>query len=416
MSVTATVDPTIATVLHLSWTTPTAVAQSVSFGEGDVYDRVVTEASASTTHAVSLTGLHADTDVHYQVDAAGSSEDRGDAVARTGALPRDLHTFEVVSPMTNANLGPYVVTSLLTYVDETSTVLVVDASGAVVWYWRVTGGIDSVRPTRDGTGVVFVVDHSADRTQNTLDRVWFDGRATETPAPWAHHDVAEVSDGLWVVPVSTFLTIDSENVAGDQFVEIDADGFGRVIWDAFDALTVVRNNGWTSGIIPGAEDWTHTNGLAYDPVADTIVASLYFPEEVVKVERATGATDWVLGGTDNTFTFPNGAQFGPQHAPELTASGLRLFDNYDMSGSRVVELALDESALTATQTWSWGPTTPLWTPILGDVHRYDDGSALSAWGLTGDVLAVDGAGGSAGEWLAGAGDVVGQVSDLAAFR
>jgi len=413
--VVATVDPDIATVVHVTWTTAEPEADRVVFGSTDAYGLATPPESAETTrHEVTLLGLTADTDVRYSV--VGATESSVDAVVHTDPLPSYLPEFEVISPMENAEMGPYLLTSTITLTADESTIQLLTLDGEPVWYWRPDVGVVSVRPLVDGTGVYFIAENPDDRSATTLTRVTWDGIATELVLPYAHHDAIENPDGGWVTLVTVFQDVDGERVAGDDIVEVSEDGSTRVVWDAFDSLTVEQNDGWDAGTLDGAADWTHANGITYDPSDDSYVVSLYFTESVVKVDRLTGGTVWQLGGSHSDFTFAEGDAFGPQHAPQVAGGGLWLFDNSSYSrGSRLVEYSLDAASWEASLTWAWLTPDMDWTPVLGDVQRFDDGAVLSSWGLAGQIRAVSPDGADAGELQLEDGQTVGQVSVVPGF-
>jgi len=413
--VVATVDPDIATVVHVTWSTAEPEADRVMFGSTDTYGlETPQEADATTRHEATLLGLTADTDVHFSV--VGATESSADAVTHTGPLPSDLPEFAVVSPMDDAEMGPYILTSTITLTADESTVQVLNLDGEPVWYWRPDVGVVSVRPMVDGTGVYFIAENPEDRSATTLQRVTWDGSVSELALPYAHHDAIEGAAGGWVTLVTVFQDVDGERVAGDDIVEVSEDGSTRVVWDAFENLTVERNSGWDASSLDGAADWTHANGITYDPGDDSYVVSLYFTESVVKVDRLSGGMAWQLGGSHSDFTFEAGETFGPQHAPQVADGGLWLFDNSSYSrGSRLVEYSLDAASWAASLTWAWVTPDMDWTPVLGDVERFDDGFVLSSWGIAGQVRAVSSDGEEAGELQLEDGQTVGQVSVLSGF-
>jgi len=224
--------------------------------------------------------------------------------------------------------------------------------------------------------------------------------------------VIGLPEGGWATLRSDYRDIDGEIIAGDEVIEVDADGAVRVVWSAFDALTIVENDGWTAGTTFGAADWTHANGLDYDPDARAYVVSIYFPECVVKIDRDSGATLWILGGVDNQLTLSE--TMPGVHAPEVAAGGFRAFENgrQASAGSRLVEFAIDETARTAEVAWTWSPDPPIWSIVLGDVHRFADGATLAGWGYTADIFAVSPAGELVGHLATDDLRVLGQVSVL----
>lgn len=413
--IVAELDADVSTVIHVTWTSAEPGVGYAEFGV-DAPDYAYTtsvEDDATTTHALTLYGLPAETTCHFRVVSGNATSE--DQEVTTGSLPSGVPAFDPLLPFSDPDAGPFLLTSIVDLSEDHSAVVVLDPSGSPVWFTKAAAGVTSARLSSDGTGVYFIQNFVDDRAANALVLAGFDGTRREISVPDAHHDVIEGPDGGWVTFVTTYRDVDGTTVAGDQVVEVGEDGSQRVVWDAFDNLEVVENDGFELTQLDGA-DWTHANGLVYDAADDSYVISLYFTEQVVKIDRATGDTVWILGGLGSDFTFADGDTFGPQHAPELTDGGIRLFDNRGISdGSRLVEYSLDAPSGTAALTWSWSYPGGAWTPVLGDVHRFEDGSTLGSWGLAGHVTMADPNGELIGDLLVGDTVTVGQVAVMPGF-
>ena len=380
------------------------------------------ETEATTDHSLTLYGNPAASTVHLRpvtVTDEGEELLGADQTAETDALPNDIAEVTVTSPLTNAVMSPFMLTSFLPATDYSSSVVVLDPNGAVVWYYESPVGIiESARVTSDGLGFSGVAREGEDLSVSEIVHVTWAGVETRIPVPGAHHDLIELPEGGWVTFAREEREIqDLGTVAGDAIVEVNPDGTVSEVWNAFDELDVVENDGWQRSLIPGAADWTHGNGIAYDEVEGAYYLSFYFTQNIVKVDRSTGATVWILGGMEEQFTFEGDEGFGPQHAPELFDGGLRLFDNTTSSstGSRLVEYAIDEASMTATMTWSWAPEDTNHTLVLGDVTRFEDGSAMASWGISGSLYAIDANGAAAGLWEGPTAEAAGQLTLLPTF-
>ena len=419
--VVATLDPNIADVVHVTWTTDTPTVGAVEFGTDTGYGQASpTESEATTEHSATMLGLYANSDYHFRVlgtPEGGQVQEGDDAVVSTGNLHAEVPDVEIVTPFSHADLQSLILTSTIS-LDYTGDLFVFDAEGNVVWYWIPVYGETSARPLADGSGVYYIDGTPWTDENTTLTIVQYDGASTSVPCPYCHHDVVEMPDGTFTTVRTSRQSVDGLQVGGDQLVNVAADGTTTVIWDAFDHLTVEENSSWDSGQVTGASDWTHANGIAYDPASDSFLVSLFGPETVVSIQNSTGATNWVLGGPDNQFD--GGEDIGWNHAPEFAAGGVRLFNNAHLTtGSMLVEWSVDTTEMTASRAWSWASDSLYYSPVLGDVHRYDDGWALSAWGLSGQIIEVDDAENMAGEaYVAhsnGEPGVLGQVTPIASL-
>ena len=73
-----------------------------------------------------------------------------------------------------------------------------------------------------------------------------------------------------------------------------------------------------------------------------------------------------------------------QHDVRLLANGhLLVYDNgaaHTPPQSRAVEYALDLSAMTATMVWEYRDNPSIYTPFVGSVQRYSNGTTLVGFG------------------------------------
>ena len=194
-------------------------------------------------------------------------------------------------------------------------------------------------------------------------------------------------------------------IVGDMVVEFTPAGDVVWQWDSFDHLDPYRigydalDAYWHVRGFPGAADWTHGNGVTYDPRDDSVLLSLRLQDCVLKIDRGTGAIKWILGDHANWRTdlrakllTPVGEPFRwpwHMHNPRLTSEGtIVLFDNgiygarpgqercpFHKSFSRGVEYRVDEARMTVEQLWSSALTdsdVKERTWAMGDAHRFEE--------------------------------------------
>ena len=149
-------------------------------------------------------------------------------------------------------------------------------------------------------------------------------------------------------------------------------------------------------------DWDHANAVIYDASSDSYLVSLRHQDAVVKVNRTSGTLTWILGNPANwvapwkdKLLAPTGNLLWPfhQHAVELNALGLGLYDNGNYRAaayqsvdgsvpeySRAAIYKVDETAKTVSQVWSYGPSS-------GSDSFYSTGMGDADWQpATGNVL------------------------------
>jgi hypothetical protein len=86
--------------------------------------------------------------------------------------------------------------------------------------------------------------------------------------------------------------------------------------------------------------------------------------------------------------------FQHQHQFEVLEDSFLVFDNDGSTNptSRVLEYRLDPDSGTAEQIWSYVPDPNLYTFVLGDVNRFDDGDTLITWSVLGQIDRVSDSG------------------------
>jgi hypothetical protein len=386
--VVAAFDSAVPSVATVSWTSSTDTPGYVEYGPDEGYGYVTPDDGVTgTSHSVQVLGLPPSSTWHFRVaavDAPNPGEDQpvdtpaaSDAIPELSLLERGEDVWTIAS---------------FTRTDEvTSGLFVFDADGQVVWDWEEPGSfIPGVELTPDGKGALFI---GADPTtlQPSVLSLSLDGLSLEViAASHVHHALTQpaIAGVRFAYVAWEEREIDGTAVIGDRLVEVADDGTEREVWNAFEQLEVVENEGWEHGSYPDAADWTHGNGLTYDAASDAYYLSLYHPGTIVKIDRATGNTVWQLGGAASDFTFPGDAGFAHQHAPEVHGDTLYLFDNGGGATSRAVAYQLDTDAWTATKVWEWTTPEGNRVGVLGDVDVREDGDIVTAWGDLGQVTVV----------------------------
>ena len=140
-------------------------------------------------------------------------------------------------------------------------------------------------------------------------------------------------------------------------------------------------------------DYVHLNSIDVDRDGNLLVSARN-TSAVYKIDRATGAIRWRLGGKRSDFAIAVGADFSWQHDARRQADGtLTIFDD-DASPvqSRAIVLQLDEAAMTATLVRSFAHPTPLMARSQGNVQVLPDGNVMVGWGDAGYVSEFSGTG------------------------
>lgn len=130
-------------------------------------------------------------------------------------------------------------------------------------------------------------------------------------------------------------------------------------------------------------DYLHTNAIEVDSDGNILLSNRN-TSDVIKINRNTGEVIWRLGGKSNQFNFLNDEGFSFQHDIRRLANGtITLFDNGNLKQpqySRAVEYVLDETTKSIIRVWQYPDSKDVYTPIVGNAQRLDNGNTMISWG------------------------------------
>lgn len=125
-----------------------------------------------------------------------------------------------------------------------------------------------------------------------------------------------------------------------------------------------------------AQDYIHLNSITIDPRDNNLIVSMRVQDQIIKINRQTGAIMWRLGGKNSDFALTSNQVFLFQHHASLTDDNqtLLLFDDGDpvhRPSSRVDEFQLDEANKVVTSFKTFNIPEPF-TSIMGSVQKIGD--------------------------------------------
>ena len=190
------------------------------------------------------------------------------------------------------------------------------------------------------------------------------------------------------------------NDAGIAYIAYGSGGCDDVkLWTPDGTSRVIIN----SGTVFSSADACHGNAVKYDSNDQTLIVSDDDNSAYYKVDLQ-GNLKWVLGGgAYNSFDKAGGgaSTWVGQHNLDVLgtqADGLYhiLFFNNgtsstDASGTHAIarELALDLTAMTTKEVWTYDSDPDISNPILGDVQRLANGNTPVTYSLAGKMQEVD---------------------------
>lgn len=382
----------IATVVRVTWRTDTATVGYVEYGPGPEMDwSTPLETTPSLEHAQLLLGLHGDTPYAFRVVTWDGREAGASPVlsVHTGDIPAELPTFS----QSGAGLEQLVVLPLR---GAKPGVVIVDATGEVVWYHLDASGLSPLRArlSADKSSVLYnQVNVDEPSEASAIVRVALDGSEERSiPVPFLGHDFLELPDGTLAA-----LTAEpgADGARDDSIVEVDSAGNVSKVWSVSDCFD--------PALMPGdgsASAWAYANALDYvdaeEPAERAYYVGLRNFSSIVKVSPETGTCSWVLGTTAATLEFAADTRaFARQSGFDVYGNRVLVMDDGAASdASRVVEYELDVAAGTATERQSYIEPTGGNVGELGAATRLVDGTWFVDWASLGRAELVQAKGGS----------------------
>jgi arylsulfate sulfotransferase len=350
-------------------------------------------------------GMRADTTylmVHEVIDNGGRAERGPLRLFRTGSLPFEFPVSVALDPPdaeTSIIDGVLLQSPVIGAPDVPPFPFATDLAGRVIWYEGTrmqSGEVTSLyRPVEGGTFLLAVDQNDLEgQILREIDLAGHTVRETtaqrvneqltsigQDPLGAFHHEARRLPNGHTAVIGSVERIM--EDVQGEGPVHILADNIVVLdenwqlawAWNAFDHLDVTREA--TLGETcehqgPGcpplflgelANDWTHSNAIAYSPADGNLLLSMRHQDWTIKIDyrdgQGNGGVVWRLGpdgdfdiSSDDPFPW-----FSHQHDPNYISNNqIVIYDNGNLRCedapsscfSRGQVYDLDESAMTAS--------------------------------------------------------------------
>jgi hypothetical protein len=227
------------------------------------------------------------------------------------------------------------------------------------------------------------------------------------------HDHVILDDGHYIVGVYASKTVNnipalpgqSMFVGGSGVQEIQ-NGVAVFSWLSTDHPELYACSTDQNGFAQNnGADYAHWDSVAVDGDGNWLLSFRHL-DAVLKVNRGSGAIDWILGGPCDQFGLGTTQKFAHQHhARRAPDARLTLFDNHNGgAASRVLALNLDEANKTLV---TGNPALPGFAEFSSDAHSsfnlgsaqfFASGKILVGWGefngLLNDVSEFDAASGA----------------------
>jgi hypothetical protein len=170
-------------------------------------------------------------------------------------------------------------------------------------------------------------------------------------------------------------------------------------WDSLDHVPLTDTYSPRPPTASSLFDPYHVNSVALDDDGNLVI-SMRNTWAVYKINHATAATMWTLGGRHSSFRLAPGTYWAFQHDVRLVGTGDRRITMFDddagppavHSQSRAIEVALDLRHRTARQVTALAHTPPLSADYEGNDQLLPGGNAFVGWGQQPYFTQFDGRG------------------------
>lgn len=388
------VNPLIADVIDLDWTTTADAMSTVEYGLTEAYGETAPAVAGATVH-VNLIGLPGDSDVYWHAvstSSVGTTECTG--TAHTESVPGEIPRIDVSIQALPDRSGRYIIGAFFGAAGQSVQLAAYDREGAVVWYYQGDRGQSSLdmHYARSGGGVLFNEFHgSMGGEGGQIRHITMGGDLLETwAAPYAHHMFTELPDGTLTFQRTDIRAYtdpesgESGDWVGDSLAEIPRGGEATTVFSIWDWLTPTWNDRMSAFSIYGGLDWSHGNMIKYDEDKDQYLLSLAHAASILDIHREDMSVLRILG-KDGVLAAP---PFDYQHDPTWLDDTHLLMFMTDEDGSGAIEYELRDGI--PQEVWRQGFETD--ALALGQATRLPNGDTFVNHGAAARLQQVNAAG------------------------
>jgi hypothetical protein len=311
----------------------------------------------------------------------------------TGGLDPSIPDFRDSDFQDPSERGGLAVVPILT--EDDCFLSVVDDGGRIVWSTKLPERAFRGRLAYGGDAILYGGMAAPHTHEANVTRLSLDGTVISTVTLLnGHTDVAELPDGTIAMLGWDLRSYedDTRRIMGDTIIERSPNGDQRTVWSLFDDyepdLSIVYDKGFYEDD-PTIEDWSHANGLSYDPINDAYFISIANLSVIAKIDRASGEMLWSIGNTTPTFSTPGGLIENPHSVQGLPDGTVLVFNRHFEACSSVDVISVDDASRTTKRIRSYTTPDCLSVYFLGDAKVMPDGNLLISWSSSGRLEEVD---------------------------
>jgi hypothetical protein len=223
------------------------------------------------------------------------------------------------------------------------------------------------------------------------------GTTADFPNVIGHHDIQYNPEN------DTFLTFQSyvrqvgnNTYLFDKIIQLDANGTLIWTWDTYDHIPLNEASTFNETSVVNNQtviDFSHANALDWDYNNDIIYLNLRCTNTFYKINQTSGNIIWACGQFGDFMLLGDNGQpvtslwYHSHNTKQISPNVFTMFDN-DFNNitnpndcrSRLIELTVNETKMTAYVSWSWQAPTQYWNNYAGGALLLPNGDILGDFG------------------------------------
>jgi hypothetical protein len=223
------------------------------------------------------------------------------------------------------------------------------------------------------------------------------GSTIDFPNVISHHDIQyNPTDNTFLTLQSYVRVVGNNSFLMDKILQLDLNGNIIWSWDIYDHIPLSEASSFNETTVFNGQtliDFSHSNSLDWDYSHNIIYLNLRCTNTFYKINQISGDIIWACGQFGNfALLGDNGSQvsslwYHSHNTKQVAPDVFTMFDNdynnitnpYDCH-SRMIELTLNETSMTAYVNWSWEAPTQYWNSYAGGALLLPNGDYIGDFG------------------------------------
>jgi hypothetical protein len=223
------------------------------------------------------------------------------------------------------------------------------------------------------------------------------GATTDFPNVISHHDLQyNPANNTFLTLQSYSRAIGNNSYLFDKILQVDASGNVLWSWDVYDHIPLREASTFNETTVFNGSpqiDFSHANSIDWDYNNSIVYLNLRCTNTFYKIDQVTGNVVWACGQFGNfsllgdSGTPVTSLWYHSHNTKQVAPNIFTMFDN-DYNNitnpndckSRLIELTLNETSMTAKVNWSWKAPTQYWNSYAGGNVLLPNGDFIGDFG------------------------------------